>query len=97
MGATVDHAAIERLGDEIAELSAHLDAASARVLELILALLCRRHHRAVHEEGFTVERLRRSRCGEVSGSTSATRSTCSIRRCEAVRRSHSDASRSRGA
>ncbi len=27
--------ALERLGDEIAELSAHLDAATARLLELI--------------------------------------------------------------
>jgi hypothetical protein len=29
------HAALDRLGDEIAELSAHLDAATARLLELI--------------------------------------------------------------
>ena len=28
-------AALERLGDEIAELAAHLDAATARLLELI--------------------------------------------------------------
>ncbi|MBI3825956.1 MAG: hypothetical protein HY294_08170, partial [Candidatus Rokubacteria bacterium] len=28
-------AALDRLGDEIAELSAHLDAASARLLDLI--------------------------------------------------------------
>ena len=109
-------AALDRLGDEIAELAAHLDAATARLLELIrefdarggwntgftscaewlawriglepgaarehvrvaralgslpllsqalargelsysnLALLCRRHHRAVHEEGYQVER-----------------------------------------
>jgi hypothetical protein len=33
--AAVDYAAIDRLGDEIAELSAHLDAASARLLDLI--------------------------------------------------------------
>ncbi|MBI1736133.1 MAG: DUF222 domain-containing protein [Candidatus Rokubacteria bacterium] len=31
----MDYAAIDRLGDEIAELSAHLDAATARVLDLI--------------------------------------------------------------
>src|SRR5262244_3672429 len=34
---TVDYAALDRLGDEIAELSAHLDAATARLLELIRA------------------------------------------------------------
>src|SRR4029450_10228983 len=32
---TVDHAALDRLGDEIAELSAHLEAATARLLDLI--------------------------------------------------------------
>ena len=33
---TPDHiAALERLGNEIAELSAHLDAATARLLDLI--------------------------------------------------------------
>src|SRR5437660_7385269 len=32
---TIDYAELERLGDEIAELSAHLDAATARLLELI--------------------------------------------------------------
>ena len=32
---SVDHAAIDRLGDEIAELSAHLEAATARLLDLI--------------------------------------------------------------
>jgi hypothetical protein len=94
---------LDRLGDEIAELSAHIEAANARLLDLIrefdarggwntgfrscaawlswrvgfapgaarehatgaqggpttlsnLALLCRRHHRAVHEEGYQVER-----------------------------------------
>src|SRR5499427_3612816 len=31
----VDHAALDRLGDEIAELSAHLEAATARLLDLI--------------------------------------------------------------
>jgi hypothetical protein len=31
----MDHAAIDRLGDEIAELSAHLEAATARLLDLI--------------------------------------------------------------
>jgi hypothetical protein len=31
----VDYAALDRLGDEIAELSAHLEAATARLLELI--------------------------------------------------------------
>src|SRR6185295_2025111 len=31
----VDYAALNRLGDEIAELSAHLEAATARLLELI--------------------------------------------------------------
>jgi hypothetical protein len=90
-------AALDRLGDEIAELSAHLDAATAQLLALIrkfdarggwstgfrscadwlswrvgldrgaarervrvaranLTLLCRRHHRAVHEEGYQVAR-----------------------------------------
>ena len=44
-------AELDRLGDEIGELSAHLEAATARLLDLIrefenLALLCRRHHRA---------------------------------------------------
>ena len=33
--AHIDSAALERLGDEIAELSAHLDAATARLLDLI--------------------------------------------------------------
>jgi hypothetical protein len=94
---------LDRLGDEIALLSAHLDAATARLLDMIrefdarggwnsgfrscaawlswrvgrdlgaarervrvaraletlpllLALLCRRHHRAVHEEGYEVAR-----------------------------------------
>jgi hypothetical protein len=97
----------EQLGDEIAELSAHLEAATSRLLELIraartrtippalrralhhrdrgcrfpgcgvrfgqghhirhwaqggpttlsnLAMLCRRHHRAVHEEGYQLDR-----------------------------------------
>src|SRR5215470_1258583 len=32
---TVDYAALDRLGDEIAELSAHLEAATARLLDLI--------------------------------------------------------------
>jgi hypothetical protein len=32
---TADHAALDRLGDEIAELSAHLEAATARLLDLI--------------------------------------------------------------
>jgi hypothetical protein len=32
---SVDYAALERLGDEIAELSAHLEAATARLLDLI--------------------------------------------------------------
>src|SRR3989442_15086201 len=32
---TVDRPALDRLGDEIAELSTHLDAASARLLDLI--------------------------------------------------------------
>jgi hypothetical protein len=31
----VDYAALDRLGDEIAELSAHLEAATARLLDLI--------------------------------------------------------------
>src|SRR6476646_1198139 len=31
----IDYAAIDRLGDEIAELSAHLEAATARLLDLI--------------------------------------------------------------
>ena len=33
--ATVDYAALDRLGDQIAELSAHLEAATARLLDLI--------------------------------------------------------------
>src|SRR5947207_1222774 len=32
---TIDYAALDRLGDEIAELSAHLEAATARLLDLI--------------------------------------------------------------
>src|SRR5947208_16460509 len=31
----IDYAELDRLGDEIAELSAHLDAATARLLDLI--------------------------------------------------------------
>src|ERR1700716_1013675 len=32
---SVDYTAVDRLGDEIAELSAHLEAATARLLDLI--------------------------------------------------------------
>src|SRR5256884_3511572 len=32
---TIDYAALDQLGDEIAELSVHLDAATARLLDLI--------------------------------------------------------------
>src|SRR5436309_15243405 len=32
---TIDYAALDRLGDEIAELSAHLEAATVRLLDLI--------------------------------------------------------------
>jgi Domain of unknown function (DUF222)/HNH endonuclease len=39
---TVDYAALDRLGDEIAELSAHLEAASARLLDLIREFDARR-------------------------------------------------------
>ena len=69
---------LDSLGDEIAELSAHLEAATGRLLDLIREFdarggwntgfrscaawlawrvgLCRRHHRAVHEEGYQVHR-----------------------------------------
>ena len=33
----MDHSEVDRLGDEIAELSAHLEAATARLLDLIRA------------------------------------------------------------
>ena len=47
--------ALDRLGDEIAELSAHLEAATARLLSLIRAFDARGGW-AVHEMGYTVER-----------------------------------------
>lgn len=59
---------LDRLGDEIALLSAHLEAATARVLALIREETEERrhdgrrpggggrHHRAVHEEGYGMER-----------------------------------------
>ena len=62
-----------------------------------LVLLCRRHHRAVHEEGFQVDRGRPASCG--SGGRMANRFTTSRRRprCRGSRERLSRAARGAGA
>ena len=63
-------AALERLGNEIAELSAHLDAATARLLAL---------RPSTWRTASPSPRGRHVRSGWASGSTWAGRSTCCIR------------------